>query len=356
MGVPMLQYRKEYLTASIRNPLKNFELTEDQIEIRWDPLLGSTSRISASKGLDKIPDGSPLQEFVEKSNSCFFCRGNVETKTPLLPESIDATGRVEVGEALVFPNLSGFGTFSGVCIFSKDHFIAIQDFTEIQIFQALKACRIFLSKCAGADSRVLYPSLNGNYLLPAGSSILHPHLQPFLDPFPTNVHRQLLENSQNFRKENQTSFWTLLRTQERKSDRFLFESANCFFHTPFAPSGFCEIDGIIGDGIPYLDLDDRILQETSRGIRRILQFYHSMQHNSFNLTLFSPPVPVNDHPAMPCLLKICTRPVFTAFYRNDVTFFEKFHGETMIDQAPEETAARFREFHTADSPPDSFIE
>lgn len=337
-----IRFKKKIITARIRNPLQNFTETKEQIEIRVDPLLGYSSRISKSKGLDKIPEGAPLNDFVTQSKSCFFCKGRVEEQTPKLPEDIYPEGRITVGEAFLFPNLSGFGTFSAVCIFSKEHFIAIDQFTSIQIFNALKACQIYFQKCSLSCGSRLFPSINGNYLLPAGSSILHPHLQPFLDPYPTNLLKQLWRASKKYYQKNGKSFWAELKKAEKNSDRFLFETPFGFAYTPFAPLGFYEVNAVLGNGENILDLTDEMIQDLSAMIHRIFQFYHNRQHNSFNLVLFSPPVPNGIKEELPCILKICSRPVFTPLYRNDVTFFEKFHQENMIDKTPEEVAAEYR--------------
>ena len=323
--------------------MQNFNISEETIEICWDPLLQHTSRITKPKGLDKVPEESPLAEFAQSSKPCFFCEGRVESQTPMLPETVYPAGRISVGEALLFPNLSGFGSYSGVCIFSKKHFLALRDFTEELIYDALKAAQIYFQKCATHDQQKLYPSINGNYLLPAGSSILHPHLQPFLDPVPTNVHRQLIENSHRFFQENAVSFWERFKEiEKKKKERFLTETGNCFVFVPFAPVGFNEVNAIIGNGETYLDLPDHLLKETAGIIKMTMNFYESIEHNSFNLTVFSPAVSEKNTGQFPCLLKICSRPAFQSYYRNDVTFFEKFHLEAMLDKSPETVAEEFR--------------
>jgi len=332
-------FKKEIITAKIRNPLKNFEVTEEEIEIRWDPLLQYTSRITKPKGLDKIPEDQPLTDFVQSAKACFFCEGRVETQTPMLPVEIEPQGRISSGEALLFPNLSGFGRYSAVCIFSKEHFIPLDKFTHNHLLNALKVCRSYFQKCSEKDPEKLYPSINGNYLLPAGSSILHPHLQPFLDPHPTNFHRQLLQNSERFRKENKQDYWELLIQREKNSERFLRETEFCFVYTPFAPMGFNEINALIGSGEAFQTFNDEMLKDIASLLQKVLRYFHNIQHNSFNITLLSSPVSAVER--MPCLLKICSRPVFQNFYRNDVTFFEKFHQEAMIDKSPEAVAAEF---------------
>jgi galactose-1-phosphate uridylyltransferase len=338
-------FRKEIVTAKIKNPMKDFNLSEENIEIRWDPLLKYTSRITRSKGLDKVPEGKPLADFVSSAKSCFFCKGRVESQTPMLPDTIDPSGRISVGQALLFPNLSGFGTYSGVCIFSKQHYLAIGDFGTDLITNALRACQIYLQKCAAQDSRTLFPSLNWNYLLPAGSSILHPHLQPFMDPLPTNMYRQLLEGSRNFRESHHKNYWDILKEEETEiGERFLFATENCFIYVPFAPQGFNEVHVIVGEGESFIKLKDEVVREMSVIIKKILSYYDSINHNSLNLTLFSPAINSNDTGHFPCLMKICSRPVFQEHYRNEITFFEKFHMENMLDKYPEAVAEEIRTF------------
>ncbi len=340
-----IPFRREKVIAQIRNPLENFELTEDTIEIRYDPLLGHSMRITKPKGLDKTPVGNPLQEFVAASERCFFCEGKVETSTPMLPPDILPEGRIAVGTALLFPNLAGFARYSGVSIFSKDLFIYPSEFTGEQVFNALKAIQIYFQKCAANDADTLYPSVNANYLLPSGSSILHPHLQPILDPFPTNFHRRLLEASAQYRKEQGSDFWEDLKETERSGPRFIKETAHTFWYAPFAPTGFNEINGIIGSGETYLELSEDTLSELAETIVQILRFYDYIQHNSFNFSLFSAPVNARDQQEkLPCYFKMVTRPVFRAHYRNDITFFERLHQESMLDQFPEDVEAKFREF------------
>ena len=342
-----LRFEKKTITARIRNPLQNFQVTKEQIEIRTDPLTGARMRISKPKGLDKVPEGNPLKEFAANSPTCFFCSGRVENQTPMLPEEIYPEGRIQVGEALLFPNLSGFARYSGVCIFSGRHFLPIPEFTPELIANALQACQTYFRVCAEKDRDTLYPTVNMNYLLPAGSSILHPHLQPYMDAIPTNQHQRVIDGAEQYFQRTGSDFWQDLREKERVGPRFLFEDPQSFWFTPFAPSGFNEINALIGKGEPFTEFDPATVAQLANGIHKVLQFYHSIRHNSFNLVLFS--APVNSKKVarpLPSQLKITTRPVFTPYYRNDVTFFEKFHGETMIDQWPEDVAEAFRSFHS----------
>ena len=134
-----------------------------------------------------------------------------------------------------------------------------------------------------------------------------------------------------FANGNGISFWKELLVSERGGPRYLYETENVAWFTPFAPQGFNEINAIVGRGESFVDLSQDVIQELANGLITVFQFYHEIRHNSFNLSLFSCPMHQDDpNLSMPCLLKIATRPVFMPHYRNDTTFFEKFHQEYLI--------------------------
>ena len=343
--MPKIHFEKRMVIAKIRNPLKDFQVTEEEIEVRTDPLLRYTTRVLTPKGLDIVPEVDPLPEFVKQSKPCFFCEGRVETQTPMLPEDVHEPGRIQKGEALLFPNLSGYGKYSGVCILSREHFTPLESFSEEQVFDALRACQEYFQVCGKSDGEILYPTVNWNYLLPAGSSLLHPHLQPILDPVPTGFHSRLIDESKIYADHHGSRFWSDFLDAEKDGPRFLYETEHTFWFTPFAPLGFNEINGIIGKGESFESLEKEIATELATGIVSTLRFYHHIKHNSFNLTIFFPSLSCDESESpMPCLVKIATRPVFTPHYRNDVTFFERFHQESVIDQTPEDVASAYLGF------------
>ena len=68
-----IRFEKRLVVAKIRNPLNDFQITSEEIEVRTDSLLGYTTRIVSPKGLDIVPEDDPLPDFVKRSQSCFFC-------------------------------------------------------------------------------------------------------------------------------------------------------------------------------------------------------------------------------------------------------------------------------------------
>ncbi len=130
---------------------------------------------------------------------------------------------------------------------------------------------------------------------------------------------------------------------ERGGQRFIYEDDYSFWYTPFCPTGFNEINALIGRGEAFHDLEDEQLLACAEGLKRVLDFYASEGRNSLNMVIFSPPVPTRTFEA-PCLLKMVTRPAFEPMYRNDITFLERLHNETVVDRAPEDVAEAMRKF------------
>ena len=48
--MPTLEFRTEKLTAKLLDPRRGFELTELELEVRWDPLTGQSARILSGAG------------------------------------------------------------------------------------------------------------------------------------------------------------------------------------------------------------------------------------------------------------------------------------------------------------------
>jgi hypothetical protein len=99
---------REELRRTILDPRSGFAPVESVTELRWDPLTGDTARL--------LRNGVPLLPAVEfdiaklaadTRAGCPFCPERVLAVTPRFPESLVESGRIEVGGALLFPNLVG---------------------------------------------------------------------------------------------------------------------------------------------------------------------------------------------------------------------------------------------------------
>ena len=201
----------------LKNPFKDFAMDEIPFEIRYDPLTGQSTRIF---DLPYRPVARPdFEQLIRKSKemNCPFCPESLEKATPLYPEEIIPGGRVHAGGACLFPNLLPLDRYAGVCIFGKDHFIGPGGFTPEIIRDGFTAARTFIKSIARRDPGVRFFNINWNYMPPAGSSMIHPHLQVNCGEIPTYQTRVQMECSQAYSLKNGRTFWEDYRAAEREA-------------------------------------------------------------------------------------------------------------------------------------------
>ncbi len=329
--------------SKLLNPLKNFELDTKIIEVRFDPLTGHTSRIVDRFGL--APRSKPdLSELVEKTRNCFFCAGKVENATPKILPEISQEERISIGQAFLFPNLTAFSKYSAVCIYSKDHFIEIHEFTPELIANNIKALVKYVQGVAAYDPSVRYCSINGNYLPPAGSSIMHPHLQCGIDPLPTNQEQELISASEGYFEENGTSFWTdLIQAEKDAGERFIADVGGASWLASFAPIGFYEVRAIVPGRTTIVDLLDKDIEDLGQGISNVLRYYSDNNINSFNLAIYSGPLN-GDARHFRVNLRLIARSTFEPWYRSDAAYYERLHWEPVTDSKPETLCTELRQY------------
>lgn len=338
-----IRFQKWSIENVLLNPLKNFELDTRVVEVRADPLTGHTSRLIERFGA--FPPSRPdVSELIEKSRNCFFCAGKVETVTPKILPAISEEERISVGEALLFPNLAAYSKYNAVGIFSKDHFIEIGDFTPELIANNLRAHCKYIRLVAAYDSSIKYCSINGNYLPPAGSSVVHPHLQSAVDPLPTNQEQELIHASQGYCGEHGRSFWEdLAQAEKENGERFIADIGDVTWLASFAPIGFSEVRAVVSGKMGIPDLLHSDIDALGKGISNVLRYYSDQNINSFNLAIYSGPLK-GDARHFRVNLRIIARSSLEPWYRSDATFFERLHWEPVSDRRPEILASELRPY------------
>ncbi|MFP4086367.1 MAG: hypothetical protein ACLFUL_06195 [Desulfobacteraceae bacterium] len=273
----------------LKNPFKDFAMDEVPFEIRCDPLTGQTSRVF---DLPYRPIARPdFGELVQKSREtdCPFCPEHLEQMTPLYPEEIVPEGRVHVGDACIFPNFLPLDRYAGVCIFGKDHFIPPGGFTPEVMRDGFTAARTFIRTIARKDPDVHFFSINWNYMPPAGSSIMHPHLQVNCGELPTHQARVQMACSQAYFLKKGRTFWHDYQAAEHAAgERFLMDMGSTLWTMSFAPQGaFPDIWCIFRDCRSLLEWKDREQQAFLKGLCAALSYYDEAGLYSFNMAMFS---------------------------------------------------------------------
>ncbi|MGA8156679.1 MAG: hypothetical protein WB822_10830 [Rhodoplanes sp.] len=315
---------------------------ERQVEVRFDPLLGTTARVAQGVSLPKA-EPSALAFFQAADPKCPFCLPRLLELTPRILPTICSGGRIRQGETTLFPNVVPYSQYAAVAIFSARHWLALHDFTPRLIADNLAAALRYLRQVYDVDGGVPHCAYNINYLCPSGGSLPHPHAQIFADPYPTTMMRLQYQAGERYWSEHSRPFWEdLIKAEERLGERFVGRIGATSWITAFAPLGFNEVRAIVSDRGTFLDLTNDDVEAIALGVSRVLSWYDASGYNSFNLAFYSGPLS-GTHYFRPNLVMM-TRSALVPHYRSDAMYLERLHWEAAVDRPPEALAVELREY------------
>lgn len=337
----MICLEKRTIHTEIKNPLKNFEIDKQTIETRKDPLTGRVCRINVDRSKRekfKIEKDEFLEEVVKKTKkNCYFCGENIKTKTPEFVEF----GRLRKGESILFPNLYPFSFKHAVVVISdRKHFIPLNKFKPKLLENAILNTINFFKKVYEKNKKVSYPSLNFNYLPPAGASILHPHFQVFLDEKPTSFTKLMIQKSLGYYKKKRKNFWEeLIKTEKKLRERFIGETKFFAWIADFAPIRSNSVSGIIKGKISCItSMKKNEIKDLAFSLSLIFKKMWKIGIRSLNMSIFSSAINQDLSKHFRLNLKIIPRPSFKLGYTSDIGFSEIIHQEYVVDTLPEKTA------------------
>lgn len=334
-----IQFRSEKLEARSASP-DGSQPNVRSVEVRFDPLLGTTSRICEGVNL-QMAEAAALERFQLPDASCPFCAGRIDRVTPCIDPKVSDECRIRVGETALFPNLVPYSQYAAVAVFTSRHWLSVDEFAPKLISDNLSACIRYIRAVFASDARARHCAWNINYLFSSGGSLPHPHSQVFLDPIPTTMMRLQFEAGERYWRDNGTSYWEDLVTTEReRNERFAWDIGPTAWMTAFAPIGFNEVRAVVRGRETLPQLDDADIASVAAGISRVLQWYCALGYNSFNLSLFSGPL--DGAPSFRVNLVMVTRTAMLPYYRSDAMHLERLHWEAAVDRAPERAAVELR--------------
>jgi galactose-1-phosphate uridylyltransferase len=346
LGMSKIKFDKCIQTQEFLNVTKGYARESFEVEVRYDPLLGNTSVYNRQlKGKLKVIFGTADEELItqmvhQSAGNCILCNGKIQSSTPKYPEALLKSGRIQIGEATLFPNLFPIGKYHAVISISKAHFLRLHEFTPQLLTDAFLSARDFARNVYKIDSLPLYITLNANYLFPSGSSLVHPHLQLLITSIPYSFHKRLIDACLCYYQRNSSNYFNDLIFEEKKRDeRYISQYGRWHFAASYAPSGSNEIIAIHESEADISGLTETDMRDIASGISRILSYYEKMGFLSFNFTLFSS----RNSKGFNCFFKMMTRQNLYPNYRNDDYYLQKIlHSELMI-VLPEELASGIRE-------------
>ncbi len=325
-----MELRSQRLTARMLGPDGSDEFSAE-IEVRFDPLTGHSSRILPDRGLMPATEFD-LEAFArETQRTCPFCGGRLEQQTPRLLPEIDREGRLRRGEAVLFPNLHAYSSHSSVSVYSpRLHYLPLENMTARLVADNLATQVEFARAVIAHDPEARWASINANHMLPSGSSLFHPHLQGIVDSQPTTLQRLLADVPP-------TRFAAYVAAERKAGLRYLGDTGNVEWVVSFAPIAPAELRAFVRGRASSAELDDDLTAELGHGLAVALTAYAELGFQSFNLAVYGAPPKTEGYPLN---LRIACRSNLKPLYRSDSTFLERLHWEGAVDLAPETVAER----------------
>jgi galactose-1-phosphate uridylyltransferase len=320
----------------MRNPAKGMETRSIKSEIRTDPLTGRTARICHFMALKwEQPDFEALVAGTDKM--CPFCGQRVMQITPCFPEALIPEGRLVVDDMVLFPNIAPYDALGAVATISARHYIPMTDFTPQRIAGAFGLAFDYFQRLEALEHpESVYHLINWNYMPPAGSSLIHPHLQVFATSSPPNLLAQELTASRAYTEKNGNNFWDDFVAHEKSAgERYLDRIGRTEWMTAWAPMGVAgDVLAVVDGAVCTLDLTAQDLLDIATGLTHLMKAYDRMGVYSFNMNLF-PGRKQDDHTRFHLLFS--PRTFFNqALATPDVGALRNLYNETLCMAFPEE--------------------
>jgi len=344
-----MEFASERRTANLRSPLKNFELEEQLVEHRRDPLTGRRSIVLKGRR-DYVKryfqtDDRLLTETAERTRQgCPFCPEKAKTSTPRFPVELLREGVIQVGEARTFPSLFAHSEFNAVTVITDAHYLRPAELTAKLLGDALEASTRYLRVVHERDPNVNYGAVLMNCLPPAGSTVVHPHMQTLASDQAFNMLAEVDLKAQEYWKTKRSNYWKDMIAEEKgRAERYLGSLGTSEWIAAFSPVGSDEACGIVSDASDLTRTSRTTLSNLAEGLSRALKYYDDVGIRSFNAVVFSSPFGGHS-PHGSVVLKVASRYGFQSDNVNDIWGLRYFLDESEIFDSPEDVARELRKY------------
>lgn len=273
----------------VLNPANNMARRTIPSEIRMDPLTNRSARICHFMKLQwPKPDFDTIVSGTEKT--CPFCPDKVMEVTPCFPEEIVPEGRMTADDMVLFPNIAPYDSLGAVATMGAQHYIPMIEITSERITQAFRLSMNFFRRINDiGHPESVYHLINWNYMPPAGSSLIHTHLQVFSTSSAPNLMREELTAAKAYMEQNKSNFWDDLVSHENSAgERYLGRIGRTAWITSYAPMGVAGDVLAVVDGVrSTLELTDNDMADIAEGLTRLMKAYDKMGIYSFNMNFFT---------------------------------------------------------------------
>lgn len=338
-----ISFTNKKIEAELLDPRTGFEPVRHEMEFRYDPLTGRSTRLAHIGAIRPQPvhyenyDG-------ENKGFCPFCPENMDRVTSLFPPDLIPDGRLRVGEATLIANIAPYDAYSALVVLSDKHILPVVELTEARLTDALSLGVEFLERVAHYDTNVPYFFMGWNYMPPAGGGLIHAHLQVFGSSDPGNIFWDSIHGMQRYRAKNNRPFWPDYLAEEiRLDERYVGKTGEFHWFVPYAPLG------VLGDVMAVLprpcspqQLRGDTLKYLVSGINRLFAFYRHKKIFSFNASILFAP---EKNPDFPLTVRFSPRTFLNASCSTpDMNFFHVSLQQPVCVVPPEELAREAKTF------------
>jgi len=326
-----IRFRKKILEARIRSPLRNFEVEEQKIEVREDPLTREKTRVNVNRTKRFHITQFDISDFIESSKKdCPFCPENLDKS---VSKFLGKRERIEINEVTIFPNLYPYSSKHAILVMTKEHYIPLNQFTPELLFFSFKGAQEFFKEFGGK-----YPSINFNYMPSAAASLVHPHMQLLIEDEPLSYQDLLLKKSKQFYLRYKRNYWLeLIKEEKRLKERFIGETKFFVFLAKYAPRKNDNILIVSKNASSFLEMKDKHMKDLANGLSLILKgLQERLSINGLNLSSFSGTK--EDKKFYRLNFEIISRAKLRPYYTADIGFMEYMQKEPVAETLPEETA------------------
>lgn len=335
-----IRFDRHEKVARYLDPRNDYQEATIRCEIRRDPLTGRSGRVAHVLGFRLQP--VDFTAMIEESRAhCPFCPERVFQMTPKFPSDVVPEGRVQRGEAVVFPNLAPYDEHSAVVAMTREHFVPMAGFTPALLADALGAAQGYF-RHVQRQPRTTYAQTFWNYFPASGGTQIHPHLQLFASDTPGDLAERELAASQRYFAQEGSVYWAdLLQAEERAEERFLARGAHSAWLTSFVSESLLSDVLVIFPGVrTMLDLNEAALDEFCRGVSQVLKGLAAQDVYSFNLAFFVGKADRQDfwlHARLAPRVYMAPR-----LWGPDTSALQFMYGEHFMVRSPEDAAAALR--------------
>jgi len=336
-----IRFDRQEKTARFLDPRANFQETHVACEMRRDPLTGRSGRVAHGLGFQIQPlDVEPLVAVSQPA--CPFCPERIFSVTPKFPEEIVPAGRLQQGEAVLFPNLVPYDEHSAVAAMSQAHYVPMGAFTQPLLRDAFTVCLEYL-RAVQRLPRTTYALVFWNYFPASGGTQIHPHLQVFATDTPGNALQEELACSLYYYQTEGRCYWAdLLEEEERLGERFMARGQQSVWLTSFVSQSLLADTLIVfPERQTILDLSGDALDEFCLGLAQALGQLEAQGVYSFNLAWFSGREGREDmwlHARLSPRLYLTPR-----LWGTDTTTLQHLYQEYFMVQTPEAAAQKLKQ-------------